>query len=232
DRLEIGRTFLTNNSSRSTQEYADRLGRLGIDGEVHTSTLATIAYLRRRMPDVKRLFVLGTPSLRGEMRDAGYELCEESPDDRPDAVLVGFDMTLDFVRLCRAGYWIERGTPFLATHPDRTCPTDEPTLLVDCGALVACLESATGRTPIAMPGKPDPWMLECVLRKHGLEASQLAMVGDRIYTDLELARRASVLGVLVLSGEATRAQAEADPPDLVVENLEELGKLLREARGR
>ncbi len=71
-------------------------------------------------------------------------------------MVVGFDTELTYARLCRAAYWISQGKPFVATHPDRICPTDQPTVLVDCGAVCAALEQATGRKPDMVLGKPDP----------------------------------------------------------------------------
>ena len=140
--------------------------------------------------------------------------------------------TLVYPRLCRAAYWIKQGKPFLATHPDRICPTDQPTVLVDCGAICAALEQAAGRAPDVVLGKPDPCMLRGLLHRHALTPDQLALVGDRLYTDMAMARRAGALGVLVLTGETTaKAAAQADPPpDLIVSSLEEFGARLREAR--
>jgi len=230
--LGIGRTFVTNNSSRSARDYVAHLAGLGIPaelGDIYSSTGATIEYLREEMPRVRRLYVLGTDSLRGEFESAGFTLCGETPEDVPDAMVAGFDTSLTYSRLCLAAYWISRRKPFLATHPDRVCPTGEPTVLVDCGSICAALEHATGRKPVAVPGKPDRRMLEGIRKRHGLEARELAMVGDRLYTDMAMARAAGAMGILVLTGEATSREARADPPDLVVEDLAELGRLLREA---
>src|SRR5262249_47812906 len=118
------------------------------------------------------------------------------------------------------------------TNPDRVCPTDQPTVLVDCGALCAALQSATGRAPDAVLGKPDPAMLEGILRRHLLEPRSLAMVGDRLYTDMAMAHRVGALGVLVLTGETTAAQAadHSPAPDLVVSGLAELSEMLSSAR--
>ncbi len=230
--IGIGCTFITNNSSESTAEYLARLERLGVrvTGEqLYTSTQATIEYLRRKWPRCRRLFVLGTPSLIGELTAAGFESITDSASDEPDAVLVGFDTTLTYARLCRAAWWIARGKPFIATHPDRICPTDQPTVLVDCGAICAALREATGRAPDAVLGKPDPCMVRGILRRHGLQPHQLAVVGDRLYTDIVMARAAGALAVLVLTGETTAdAASRAVPaPDLVVRGLAELGKRLR-----
>ena len=233
--LNIGYTFLTNNSSKSAEDYLSHLRKLGLPAapaQLYTSTQATIEYLREELPDIKRLFVLGTRSMSEEVAGAGFSLTADSAEDEPDAVLVGFDTGLNFRRLCRAAYWVKRGKPFIATHPDRVCPTDQPTVLVDCGSICAALEEATGRAPDAVLGKPDPRMLRGILHRHELLPENLAMVGDRLYTDMAMARCAGAVGVLVLTGETTEAEAaEHSPaPDLVVAGLAEFGERLKAAR--
>lgn len=228
--LGIGHTFLTNNTSRSKSDYVAKLQGLGIDANealIATPADTTITYLRERLPHVTVIAVLGTPSLRLQFEEAGFKVGWEAPE----AVVVGFDTTLDYERLCRAAYWIGEGRPFLATHPDLICPTDQPTILVDCGALCACLTAATGRQPVVL-GKPDPSILLDLCQRLGLAKDEVAMVGDRIYTDIAMARRAAVPGVLVLSGEATEADAVAleQPPDLIVADVGEFGERLGRAR--
>lgn len=229
-RLGIGYTFLTNNSSRSRVDYIEKLRRMGIDIEsdqIYTSADCTIDYLRADLPAVRRLAILGTPSLCREFESAGF-----TPDwEAPEAVVVGFDTTLDFERLCRAAWWIDQGLPFIATHPDLICPTDEPTVLVDCGAICAALSAATGgKTPVVL-GKPSPSMLHLVGERHGLASGEMAMVGDRLYTDVAMAQRAGAVSVLVLTGEATREEALAmtPPPDLILEDVGVLGALFDDA---
>jgi HAD superfamily hydrolase (TIGR01450 family) len=233
--LGIGCTFLTNNPSKSASDYLAHLRKMGLAAtaeELYTSAQATIDCLRRRFPEVRRIFALGTPSMLAEFRGAGFELTEDDPGDVPDAVVVGFDMTLAYARVCRAAWWIQQGKLFVATNPDRVCPTDQPTVLVDCGAICAMIEKATGRAPDIVLGKPDPTMLSGILDRRGLRPAQIAMVGDRIYTDILMAHRADAFGVLVLTGEATPRDAEqANPrPHLVVPSLAELGEALAEAR--
>lgn len=234
-KLGISYSFLTNNSSKSTTDYVKHLRRMGVEStaeQFFTSTQASIEYLREQMPSVHRLFVLGTASMREEIAAAGFTVTTDSPDDVPDAVLAGFDTELVYPRLCRAAWWIKQGKPYLASHPDRICPTDAPTVLVDCGAVCAALEAATGRAPDAILGKPDPRMLRGLLQRYELRPDQLAMVGDRLYTDMAMAQRAGAFGVLVLTGEATvEAAAQHRPaPDLVVASLAEFGEQLQAAR--
>lgn len=235
DRLEIGRTFLTNNPSKRPEEQIEHLRELGIgvrEEELYTSAHATIELLRERFPTVRRVFLLGTPGLAETFSRAGFEMTLDDPTDKPDAVVVAFDLTLTHQRLCRAAWWIDRGVPWFATNPDLVCPTDQPTVLVDCGAICAALTAATGRSPLAVAGKPDPAMLRGILHRYGLEPEQLAMIGDRLYTDIAMARATGALAVLVLTGETKADQAaRAQPaPDIVVPTLGELGSLLIRAR--
>jgi NagD protein len=228
DRLGIGYTFVTNNCSHSRAEYVERLRGVGIcvgPNTISTSAQATVYYLHSNLPRVKRLFVLGTGGLEDDLKAGGYEVV----DDRPDAVIVGFDSGLTYDRLARTAYWIARKLPYIATHPDRVCPTDRPIVLPDCGAICALLESATGRWPDAIPGKPSPTMLQTIIRDQNVSADETAMVGDRLYTDICMARDAGALAILTLTGEAKSADVEAAPanqrPDLVVANLDELSRL-------
>lgn len=231
NRLGIGYTFLTNNPSRNTEDYLAKLRGMGIaadETQLYTSTHCTIEFLKKKFPQAKRIFALGTPSMHQEFLKAGYQICEDSASDEPDIVVVAFDPTLTFSRLGRAAWWIQKGKPYIATNPDRTCPTDEPTVWVDCGSLIACLKEATGRVPDDVMGKPDPGMLRGILERHELRANQLAMVGDRIYTDILMAQRSGAFGVLVLTGEATSDDAAKcfPAPDLIVPSLKEFGEKL------
>lgn len=238
----IGYSFLTNNPSRSIADYLKKLEGLGIEADeenMYTTSLAAIDYIKAHYPQARRLFLLGTPSMVSQFEKAGFEACTDSPDDVPDALVVAFDMTLDFPRLCRAAWWASQDIPYVATNPDRVCPTDQQTILVDCGSLCKCIEHATGRQPDIILGKPDPNMLKGILDRHGLKPEEIAMVGDRIYTDTAMAHNAGAFGVLVLSGETTLETAEKVaeearnnpapeffPPDLIVRDIEELGELI------
>lgn len=234
-RLGITYSFLTNNPTKSLDDYLAKLRKMGIvatKDEMYTTTVAMIDYLKLHYPSARRLFILGTESMTGQFIEAGYEITSDDPEDVPDAIIASFDMTLVYPRLCRAAWWISQGVPYLATNPDRVCPTDQKTVLVDCGSICKCLEWATGRAPDVTLGKPDPNMLINILEQRHLEPSQIAMVGDRIYTDIAMAQNAGAFGVLVLSGETTLeiARSAPNPPDLIVKNIEELGNYLEYSR--
>lgn len=234
-RLGITYSFLTNNPSKSIADYLAKLDGMGIEAteeEMYTTALATIDYIRTHYPEAKRLFMLGTPSMQQEFIKAGFESTEDDPADVPDVVVVAFDMTLQYSRLCRAAWWAQQGVPYIATNPDRVCPTDQQVVLVDCGSICKCIEHATGRQPDITLGKPDPNMLTGVRQRYGLEAEQIAMVGDRIYTDIEMAHNAGAFGVLVLSGETTDevAAAAEKQPHLTLDSIGVLGEMLERSR--
>lgn len=234
-KMGITYSFLTNNPSTSIPDYLKKLSGMGIEAteeEMYTTALATIDYIKRNYPDARRLFLLGTPSMISEFEKAGFESVADSAEERPDVVVVAFDKTLEYSRLCRAAWWVAEGLPYIATNPDRVCPTDQPTVLVDCGSICKCIEHATSRCPDIVLGKPDPNMLAGVRERYGVEAEEVAMVGDRIYTDVQMAFNAGAFGVLVLSGETTlKIEAEAPrKPDLTAANIAVLGELLRKAR--
>lgn len=233
----IGYSFLTNNPTRSTDDYLKKLERLGIRvprEAMTTSAVSTIDYIKQHYPSARRLFLLGTPSMVAEFEAAGFVATADSADDRPDLLVVAFDMTLTYDRLCRAAWWASQQIPYIATNPDRVCPTDQPVILVDCGSICKAIEHATGRCPDVVIGKPNPGMLQVIEERYGLRPEEIAMCGDRIYTDVQTAINAGGLGVLVLSGETTLETAMAsDPqPPITARDIAAFGELLLRARHR
>ena len=224
-RRGLRRFFMTNNSSRDAIGYAEKLRRLGVDAapeEVITSGQSAALYLREH-GEIRRVYVLGTEALAEEVRRAGKEVVAE----RADAVLVGYATNLTFASLARAAVEIEHGAAFLATHPDLVCP-DPMGMLPDCGSLCQCLTAATGRGPQEVFGKPSRWMVRLVTDRCGLRPSEIAIVGDRLYTDMRMAAENGALAILVLSGETSRQRlAEGKVrPDLVFEHVGELAAAL------
>lgn len=224
--LGLGYSFLTNNPSSSVKAYIDKLHKLGIectDDNMYTTSLATIDYIKMHYPEAKNLFVLGTKSCQEQFEKAGFRMCEDSAEDKPDVLVVSFDKELVYSRFCRAAWWAAQGLPYLCTNPDWVCPTDEPTILIDCGSITAAVNAASGRTPDKVIGKPDPSMLQGIMEKHGLQSCQMAMIGDRLYTDVATAINNDSVGVLVLSGESTmQTVAESDVvPTIICQDLEE-----------
>ena len=226
---ETGRDhlFLTNNSSRNAQYYAQKLTQLGWPAkpdEILTAGEATALYLGELNP-AARVYLLGTPDLETEFASHGFVLTEVEPD----YVVLGFDMTLTYAKLVKACDLIRAGVPFIATHPDINCPT-ETGYIPDCGAMTALITASTGVTPKVI-GKPNREIIDAMFIKKPVRQDQVAMVGDRLYTDIVMGHNAGVTSVLVLSGEAKEADIEAAPikPNHVVAGLGALQKALEQA---
>jgi HAD superfamily hydrolase (TIGR01457 family) len=220
--------FITNNSSRSRHDYALKLAKLGLpysEERIFTSGEATAIYLQRQKPGA-RLYVVGTPSLETELAGFGFDL---SPVEQPDFVVLGFDTTLTYAKLWKLCNLVRAGVPYIATHPDINCPTEQG-FMPDVGAMLAMVEASTGRRPDVVIGKPNPGMIEAVQRKLGVPAQQIIMVGDRLYTDIALGA-AGVATALVLSGETRRSDLEAEwlphMPDFIFESLAELLQVMQ-----
>lgn len=237
-RLGIRYCFLTNNPTCSLEDYIAKLHKMGVpctEEQMYSTTAAAIDYIKAHYPSARRLFLLGTPSMISQFEQAGFISCADDPSDRPDVLVAAFDKTLTYSRLCRCTWWAShRDIPYIATNPDWVCPTDEPTVLVDCGSLCACIAAACGRNPDYVIGKPNPGILLGILERNGIAPAQAAVVGDRLYTDVKTALNAGACGVLVLSGETTLETALASAPEnratLICESIEEFGNLLEAAR--
>lgn len=216
--------FLTNNSSRSASYYAEKLTKLGWPAnpdDILTSGVATAAYLTSLIPRA-RVYLVGTPDLAEEFERWGITLTEENPD----YVVLGFDTTLTYEKLQTACRLITAGVAYIATHPDINCPT-EAGYIPDCGSMIALIRESTGRTPKVI-GKPNREIIEAVFSRKQYAASRMAMVGDRLYTDIATAHNAGITGILVLSGE-TRLEdiGQSDvKPDLVFADLGEIARML------
>jgi len=231
----VSYTYLTNNSSLSTKDYIVKINDLGLPGgaeNLYTSSHAALTYIRGNHPEFCAVYLLGTESLKTEFREFGYRIVDDC--EEPDCVVVAFDTDMSYTSLCKSAWWVKHGKPYFATHPDKICPTDLPTVLIDCGAVSDCIASATGRQPDKVFGKPDPSMIKGIMETRGLKPHEIAMVGDRLYTDIEMARRAGVIGILVLSGEATRDDLQASrlDPEFVVEHILELAEKICRATSK
>lgn len=224
---ETGRDFLflTNNSSHNADFYVQRLKRMGLNvgrEKVLTSGEATAAVLLEKYPG-KRAFVLGNEFLLEEMREAGVTVDQTDPE----IVVVGYDTTLDYKKMTAVCDFVRAGLPYIATHPDFNCPT-ETGFAPDIGAIMAFIEASTGRRADRVVGKPHTGIVQAALRRTGLAAGQMAMVGDRLYTDVETGLKSGMLSILVMSGETTPEMLAAYPhkPDLVFDRLAEMIPLL------
>ena len=216
----IRRFFLSNNSSRSVAQYLEKLSGLGImasEDEILLSTHDLLAWLAAQ--GVTQAYLVGTGGMRAMLEEAGVETRSESPH----YVILGYDTEVTYEKLATASVHLHNGVPLVASHPDTVCPSPDGGL-PDSGAFMALFEASTGVEPTHVCGKPNAGMILHKVEEVGLAANQCVMVGDRLYTDMEMAERAGVHGILVLSGEATPEDAASadQSPSLVVGSVADL----------
>lgn len=218
--------FLTNNSSRTRREYAEKIRRFGIDlpeSRIYTSGEATARYLAKRKPGAA-VYVVGTPALEREFVEHGFRLVT----DQPDFAVLGFDTTLTYEKIWKLCDLIVAGVPYIATHPDINCPTENG-FMPDIGAMMAMIAASTGKQPDVIVGKPHAPIVEALSEKLNLPVEAMCMVGDRLYTDIALGKT-GLRTVLVLSGETKPEDLPNSPfqPDFVMRDLADLVSALRE----
>ncbi len=223
--------FATNNSTRTPQQYAERLQRMGILVEpdrIVTSALVAAEFLRTHAGPNTPVYVIGGEGIRQALLEAGCVLSED-----PEAVrfvVVGLDVELTYGKLRAACRALRKGAGFLAANCDPVLPVDED-LWPGAGAIVAALRYATGRDPVVV-GKPERPLLLAALRRLGRKPQEAVMVGDQLGTDVAGAVRVGMRSVLVRSGVSESPGAEDIHPDLIVRDLLELLTLWQEAATR
>jgi glycerol 3-phosphatase-2 len=212
--------FLTNNSSRTPEQVADKLRGVGIaadPGEVMTSALATADLLRRRGGGTA--YVIGQDGIRTALADAGIVVLDGEPD-LVDHVVVGIDLEVTYAKLRVACEMVQRGAALVATNPDRSLPA-AGSVWPGAGALLAVITETTGASAEVV-GKPFTPVFEAARDRAG--ARLPLVVGDRLDTDIAGARALGWDSLLVLTGVTSRAEAESSPirPTLVAEDLRAL----------
>ncbi len=229
--VAAGKQFylVTNNSSQGHAHYVRKMSGMGIkvtEEEVLISTDAMVYYLQKAKPGA-RLFVLGTAPMQQRLVEKGFILCD-SLEDEIDYVVVGFDQTLSYERLTIACRLIDKGVPYVATHPDVRCPIEGGEFIPDCGAFMECIKSATGKSPLVITGKPYGYMVETVMAQTGFKKEEMAMVGDRLATDIAFGLNNDILSIMVLTGEATMGDVEQGniKPDIILPHAKEILKLI------
>ena len=219
--------FLSNKPIETRQAYADKLTRLGIPADVDdviSSNFALAQYLKREMPDA-RVVVIGEEPVRAELRAAGLRFAD-TPGEC-DVLAVSWDREFTYEKLNWGFQALRLGARFVATNPDAACPLDGGRLVPDCAAMIGAFEGCSGRKVEVVAGKPSALIAEIALDRLGVPADRAAMVGDRLETDLRLARNAGLTAVTVLTGVTDRDRLAAwhEQPDFVLESVAELASL-------
>lgn len=213
--------LLTNNSSLTPDQYVAKLRGMDIRAqpdEILTSAQATARYLAQQKPEGARVYMIGKSGLRQALVEQGFTLVEE----KADYVVVGWDWELTYGQLKRAALLIRDGAHFIATNPDRTFPSEEG-IIPGNGAIVAALEAATDIQPLVI-GKPQSFIFQLALDQLGLDAQKVAILGDRLETDIVGGKRVGVGTLFVLSGVTDKKELAQSSvlPDLIFEDVAHL----------
>ncbi len=218
--------FLTNNGSRVRRHFAEVLASFGIRApleRVYCTSYGAVRYIQKSLMG-KSVYVINE-NARGDFLEAGIP-CDES--ERAEVVVAGLDRKLTYGKLTTAFKAILNGAEFIATNEDPSYPVEDG-LLPGAGAIVAALAYSTGRKPVVI-GKPEPYMLDLIVREHGLDKGKALMVGDKLETDILMAKKEGMMSALVLTGVTGRAEAMEGSvkPDFVVESIREIPGIIRE----
>ena len=221
--------FITNNSSKSVNDYVAKLHRLGLTqvdkDNFFTSAQASLALMQAKHKN-DLIYLQGTKSFVQGFEGSGLNVTTEY-DESAKVVLVGFDPeftgekiynTCKLLTKCEVSYY--------ATNPDWVCPV-EFGFIPDCGSMCFSIEKATGKAPVFI-GKPQPEMIYAVMEKFGVAKEDTVVIGDRLYTDIASGNNAGVSTICVLSGEVTLEEVEKSSgiqkPDFVLESVSKLLK--------
>ena len=216
---QISFILATNNSTRTPQEYVNKLAGMGVtvsSEEILVSGQATARFLARNYPRGTRVHVFGMPSLKRAIVDEGFCLADEDVQ----LVVASMDREVTYEKLKRATLLIRGGARFIATNLDPTNPSEEG-LIPGTGAMIVALEAASGTQATAI-GKPEPTMYQLAMEQMGASPSTTAAIGDRVDTDILGGKRAGLITICVLSGSSDRAEAEAIGTDLIFDDIEHL----------
>lgn len=202
---DLNYVFMSNNSSVSRNIYLKKLKNLKLkvsENNIFSSSMAMGLYLQTEYPN-KKVYLVGTKAFKKELKDYGVKLVEEEPD----IVVVGYDRELNYKKLIKACTFLDNGALFLATNPDLVYPLKNKRYLPDCGSICGMITNATNKLPIYI-GKPNSKMVDVIISKYNIPKAEVIIVGDRLYTDMQMGINANISSALVLSGETTEEMLE------------------------
>ena len=219
--------FLTNNSTRTSQEYTEKLRRMGIKTspeEILTSSIATAIYMR----NLERggCYVVGEAALKSAIAGEGFTILDEADARRARYVICGLDSGVTYRKLAAACLAIQGGAKFIATNADPNLPV-EGGYLPGAGAIISAIITATGVKPIIV-GKPSKNIMDVALKKLGVGREEVAIVGDCLDIDVAAGKSAGVYTILVLTGVTCRSDLRGKSvlPDLTIKSVAELVELI------
>jgi arabinose operon protein AraL len=227
---ELGKRviFLSNNPTKDPKMYAKKLGKLGLKtpaSEIVNTVLTMTEWLLRNHPDAT-VFPISEEPLKSSLSGAGIRM-SENPEEI-DIVIASYDRGFEYRKLQIAfdAIWFYRRAMLVTTNPDRYCPFPGGRGEPDAAAIVAAIEACTGTKCQVNVGKPDPIMLQTIMDLIGLDAKECVMCGDRLYTEIQMAKGAGMPSAIVLSGETNEKDLAGAPeenlPDYTLQRIDQL----------
>lgn len=188
--------FLTNNSSRTQLEIANKLNGMDIpatENHIFTSSMATASYIAN-LEKQARVYVIGERGLHEALQDKGLIITDENPD----FVVVGIDREITYEKLAKACLFVRNGAGFVSTNSDIAIPTERG-LVPGNGALTSVVTVSTGVEPVFI-GKPESIIMEQAVKALGLSNKETLMVGDNYHTDIMAGIQAGIDTLMVFTG--------------------------------
>jgi len=217
--------ILTNNSSKTPAQHLESLTNFGLPLEetnVLVSTQIALEYFHSKK--ISKVFWVANPTVSNYLENEGLTYSESTPE----AILLTYDDSLCYSKLVKTTRLIQKGVPYFATHRDIICPTEDGPI-PDIGSFIALLEKAAGVSPIKTFGKPSLDMILPTLKQRGYSLREAVVIGDRLYTDIQMAEGNELMSILVMSGETSRAQYESQgtKADILVSSIADLSPFLQ-----
>ncbi|MBT2615362.1 MULTISPECIES: TIGR01457 family HAD-type hydrolase [unclassified Bacillus (in: firmicutes)] len=215
---DIPYLFVTNNSSRTPAQVADKLRSLGIsteDDQVFTTSMATAIYIAEQKKGAS-VYVVGEEGIIESLKEKGMKLVEE----HPDFLVMGIDRGINYEKLSKACLAVRNGAVFISTNGDIAIPTEQG-LLPGNGSLTSVVSVSTQVQPIFI-GKPESVIVEQALRVLGVPKEETIMVGDNYDTDILAGINAGIDTLLVHTGVTTKERLKQykEQPTHVVDTLD------------
>lgn len=227
-RRDIPVRFLSNNPTKDPHLYVDKLERLDIPTPLEdiANTVVTMTrWLKEHHPD-KTVFPIAEQPLIDALQDAGIKISDDP--EKIDIVIASYDRAFDYRKLQIAfdAIWFHKRAILVATNPDRYCPFPGGRGEPDCAAIIAAIEACTQTKCQVITGKPEPVMLEVAIEGLDVNPRNCMMVGDRLYTDIEMAKKTGMFSAMPLTGDSTMEEALALPkahqPDFLLDRVDRL----------
>ena len=224
-------TFITNNSSRTNQQYWSKLTSIGIsnisESDVITSGNVAVSYLKnevRSNPDRENILCVAGESVKFLLKESGLMIIEPEDYRKSHYVVVGFNTNFDWkLGNYAANAVAVYGAKLIGTNPDIAKPVEDNEIAAGTGAMIAFIETAS-KTRTIILGKPYPYMYRMALQRMGIDIRDALMVGDLLETDIKGAVNLGMDSSLVLTGMDKREDIDrlGIMPTYVIESLKEL----------